>query len=988
MIRYMGLFLSTLLKNSSVKEGGKMKINLYQHNSEAYLAALKMLHDHNKAAIIHPTGTGKSFIAFKYAEDHPNEQILWLTPSDYIVKTQLENLQNEGIAALTNITFKTYASLMYMDDGELAELSFDTIIADEFHRIGAERWGEGVKHLIAMHPNCPMLGLSATHIRYLDNQRDMAEELFDGNIASEMTLGEAIVRGILQPPTYIISVYAYQKELQKYEERIDRIVNTGIRDKNKQELDCLRRALDQADGLDVVFKKHMREKYGKYIVFCSNRESMDEMINHADEWFGMVDEEMHIYRVYSDDPSASQDFKDFKADETAHLKLLFCIDMLNEGVHVDNIDGVILLRPTVSPIVYKQQIGRALAAGKKKVPIIFDVVNNFDNLYSISSIQEEIDLAVSYYRDLGESDKIIYNKFTIIDETKNSRELFAQLERSLGATWEIFYQAAKVYYNTHGDLKVPKRYVTEDGITLGVWLSTQRRVRQGAVLGNLSSAQIQMLDEIGMVWDNVYEVKWENGFAHAKEYYEKYGNLDVIATYKSSDGFKLGSWIANNRHWYANCSKKQLLNDERVHRLNKIGMIWNKNNWQWEQNYLAAAEYYRKNGNLEMPINYANEDGVRLGIWLDRQRKLRKNSAKTGGLDKEQIERLDMIGMNWENAQERTWNNNFELAKKYTRKYGNLDIPVGYQTKDGVNLGTWIRAQRSNGNLSEERRRKLESIGMTWEEVDPWEKRFAIAEKYFHEHGDLKISQRTVIDGIWIGKWLYLQRKNKGDLKKEQIKRLESIGMVWENADEWEQGYAHAKNYYKKHGNLDVQKDYASEDGFKLGAWVAKRRKEYRENRLSDKHRNMLGKLGMQWNLYDASWEQAFQAAQEYYNRYGNLNISSAYVDENGFKLGTWVQRQKAIYNGRAKYGSLTEERIKRLENIGINWSNKTDLIWERNFKAAQRYVEEYGNLKIPVAYRTEDGVRLSEWLRGQKKNVNISAERKRKLESIGVIYE
>lgn len=212
--------------------------------------------------------------------------------------------------------------------------------------------------------------------------------------------------------------------------------------------------------------------------------------------------------------------------------------------------------------------------------------------------------------------------------------------------------------------------------------------------------------------------------------------------------------------------------------------------------------------------------------------------------------------------------------------------------------------------------------------------------------------------------------------------------MVWENTDEWEQGYVHAKNYYKKHGNLDVQKDYASEDGFKLGAWVAKRRKEYRENRLSDKHRNMLGKLGMQWNLYDASWEQAFQAAQEYYNRYGNLNISSAYVDENGFKLGTWVQRQKAIYNGRAKYGSLTEERIKRLENIGINWSNKTDLIWERNFKAAQRYVEEYGNLKIPVAYRTEDGVRLSEWLRGQKKNVNISAERKRKLESIGVIYE
>ena len=71
------------------------------------------------------------------------------------------------------------------------------IIMDEFHRAGAEHWGERVQKLLVLCPDAKLLGLTATNIRYLDNNRDMAEELFDGRIASEMTLSEAIVRGVL-----------------------------------------------------------------------------------------------------------------------------------------------------------------------------------------------------------------------------------------------------------------------------------------------------------------------------------------------------------------------------------------------------------------------------------------------------------------------------------------------------------------------------------------------------------------------------------------------------------------------------------------------------------------------------------------------------------------------------------------------------------------------------------------------------------------------
>ena len=99
-------------------------------------------------------------------------------------------------------------------------------------------------------------------------------------------------------------------------------------------------------------------------------------------------------RSYSDDPGTDKAFADFKADESDRLKLLFCIDMLNEGVHVEGISGVILFRPTISPIIYKQQIGRALTAGENSTPLILDVVNNFEGLCSIAGLQGEMQEAI------------------------------------------------------------------------------------------------------------------------------------------------------------------------------------------------------------------------------------------------------------------------------------------------------------------------------------------------------------------------------------------------------------------------------------------------------------------------------------------------------------------------------------------------------------------------------------------------------------------
>ena len=165
-----------------------MALDLYEHNAHAYVAACEMMDKYGKAAIVHPTGTGKSYIAFKLIEAHPNEVIIWLSPSEYIFKTQQESLlRQDQDFPLQNVRFYTYAKLMCSTPEQLnqiAEQNPTYIILDEFHRIGAEFWGESTQKLLSLCPHAKLLGLTATNVRYLDNNRDMAEELFNGHVAS------------------------------------------------------------------------------------------------------------------------------------------------------------------------------------------------------------------------------------------------------------------------------------------------------------------------------------------------------------------------------------------------------------------------------------------------------------------------------------------------------------------------------------------------------------------------------------------------------------------------------------------------------------------------------------------------------------------------------------------------------------------------------------------------------------------------------------
>jgi len=697
-----------------------MAVTLYRHNQEAYRAVCALLEQEHRAAVVHPTGTGKSMIAFYHAQQHPLQRFLWLSPSEYIVRTQLENVRRDDPEAdFSHIRFMTYARLMLLDAEALAELRPDGIILDEFHRCGAEMWGEGVQRLLEMYPEAELLGLSATKIRYLDHQRDMVEELFDGHIASEMTLGEAVVRGILPAPKYVTTVYQYQQGLARYEQRIQSMRSQRQRSRSEKYLQALRRAMESADGLDAVFAKHLTERTGKYLVFCASVSHMRELQSHVTEWFGGVDTSPHCYCVYAESAESAEEYAAFGQDESNHLKLLFCVNMLNEGVHVEGISGVILFRPTISPTIYKQQIGRALTAGKHHEPLILDVVNNAENLYSIGSIQQEMEDAVRRLRGRGDGEQIVCERFRVLDQVKDCRVLFEQLEESLTIHWEEYFQAAARYREERGDLMIPQRYVTEDGKCLGAWLKSQRDIRNGSRTGKLTQAQIQRLEDIGIVWESFTDAAWEEHFEEARRYKELHGDLNIPSNYVDSHGFALGKWIIRMRLKRQKPETLTAKESDQLNRLDNLGMIWDCWDKRWEEKFQHARRYREEHGNLLVPADYKTSDGTALGQWIFNLRAIRRGSTPTRSLTREQIARLDALGMYWGEVQDDRWMQWYSAAREYFQTHGNLSVRKDFVTEDGRALGVWLMNQRamrkrSAEDIPLERVRMLDELGMRW----------------------------------------------------------------------------------------------------------------------------------------------------------------------------------------------------------------------------------------------------------------------------------
>lgn len=419
-----------------------MGIELYKHNKVAYEKVEKMFETENRVAVVHPTGSGKSFISLKWLYENRDKKCLFLAPTLAIKDQLVRHIINNGLelSDFKNLEFAIYPNFASITDDFLNEHHYDCVVLDEFHRCGATEWSKGINKLLNHNPNIKVLGVSATPIRYLDDNRNMAEELFHGNIASEISLAEAMAKGILPVPTYIQGIYSFQEDLEKFQSRIDRLTDEEAKNKFQELLNQAKKKLENADGLEEIFKKHITQANGKYIVFCKDTAHMQLMMAEAKKWFKDINPNIEMYSVssYQSNEANQQIIDTFEKANNDNIKFLFSVEMLNEGLHVSDISGVIMLRPTSSPIIYMQQLGRALSVGHNSEPIVFDIVNNVKCYDAISEIYDEVKKLIkkpndipsengSFGDDDEDIDKSVLDRFRIFDEAKEFADILQEI---------------------------------------------------------------------------------------------------------------------------------------------------------------------------------------------------------------------------------------------------------------------------------------------------------------------------------------------------------------------------------------------------------------------------------------------------------------------------------------------------------------------------------------------------------------------------------
>ena len=175
------------------------------------------------------------------------------------------------------------------------------------------------------------------------------------------------------------------------------------------------------------------------------------------------------------------------------------------------------------------------------------------------------------------------------------------------------------------------------------------------------------------------------------------------------NGVKLGTWV----HWQRQLYKKGKLDESYQQRLENLGMTWDPYAEQWEHYFALLEHFNMREGHCNIPHSY-EEEGVKLGAWISRQRLLYKN----GKLDESYQRRLESLGMSWDPLADH-WERNYGLLEQYKEREGHCNVPPFYE-EDGVKLGRWLinLRQARKGNLSytlsSDRIERLDQVGMRW----------------------------------------------------------------------------------------------------------------------------------------------------------------------------------------------------------------------------------------------------------------------------------
>lgn len=883
-----------------------MSMTLNPVNEAAFQKAVQSLETLNRAAVFHPTGTGKSCIAWKVVEAHPQTTFFWLVAgAQRLALRQAELTRYNGGTLPGNVRFCDCEKLAAATPEQwvrLGEQKPGCIVLDCYHELSAVCWAQSVQKLLRMCPQAKVLGLGVPNGAPVCAA---AQELFADCIVSHMTVAEAMAAGTMPVPSaYAALLWPQEEELATLRARIKNLCMPKGDTSLRVQYEELSWSLRQVENLTVLLPRLLSDTSGHYLVLFESAAYQEKLGTELEQLLRTVDPAVRFYAADHACFADSAAVETFLSDTAPGPKVLLCVNAPGVQQPLEGLAGVILVRQSSLMSTFKQMLCRALvAAGSRSVPV-FDLVAQFEGLGNGRTLQRDCTEAMTRAGSKTPG-------FRQERPMQQTYRLYGKLRREMEARWEVLCQAAADAAAKEGTLELPRSYTIHSGVPVGKWLELQRQVQAGQRPGRLTAEQAAKLEKLGIRWNHRLEAAWEKGFASAQKYRTEHGDLLVPVRYRDKNDFALGEWIVYNRQRYLGGN----LTQNRIERLEAIGMVWSTSNDLWEQNYAAATQYYLEHGDLEVPIKYETPSGFGLGVWLGAQRA----AHKAGELPQEQVERLDALGMDWTNRNDRKWMSLYDVAAAYYHEHGNLNVPSEYVTPDGVLLGKWVARQRyaylnpdrSSARVTPERKALLDKLGMVWEKYDPWQERYDLALAYKTEHGDLEIpSVYKTADGVWLGSWVSRQRQalNSGSsaLSSERRKLLRTLF----------KGERRPSDPAADHGTV---REANWERNFRSAARYARKNRPD-SYQVTPAHIKKLNSIGMVWDARDAKWGTAYQQAKAYYKAHGNLHAAANYKsDETGFCLGDWLRRMREW--DITHDPKLTPERRAMLDKIGMEWS-------------------------------------------------------------------
>ena len=415
--------------------------NLYPHNKKVFLKVLENLKIHNKVGVVQATGTGKGKLASCFVEfilhRKKDAKILIAAP----LRSVLENYRDNFNITSNSVKYATYSKINNLSEIDLINIGqqYDLIVLDEYHRCGAPEWFKSIQTLFNGVDKglCKVVGLTATPIRYLDNSRDMSEELFNGNVIQGLNLEEAILDGILPGFVYNACYFGTEKVLKEVEDKLKnndyKISDDTIRNDLMVKVKELNMIYQNRYKIENIVKDNTKELgiNQKWVIFCRDKQSLGEIREFCVNWFNY---KPNLYIINSDRQAEDNDrtLVEFRNAKQG-INVMLCVDMLNEGVHIKDLNGVIMLRKTDSPIIFLQQLGRSLEAGKDFKPIIFDLIGNYKGL---KVKQDEIERTpISIVKGIEQKTKGKRNYVIVHNFTEELDTVLDELNTVLDDSW-------------------------------------------------------------------------------------------------------------------------------------------------------------------------------------------------------------------------------------------------------------------------------------------------------------------------------------------------------------------------------------------------------------------------------------------------------------------------------------------------------------------------------------------------------------------------